>query len=72
MVNMGDKKENYFLLIRHEKQARRVESSLNLNVKNLPVANPHFLKHLKKSVTQLAHKNQIIEEFEEEDNENKD
>lgn len=61
---MGDKKENYFLLMRHEKQSKRIERSIEMNVKNLPIANPQFLKHLKKNVTQLAQKNRIIEEFE--------
>jgi hypothetical protein len=58
---MGDKKENYFLLMRHEKYCKRVEKTLELKVKNLPVGNPHFLKKLRKSVTQLSQKNRIIE-----------
>ncbi len=64
VVNMGDKKENYFLLMRHEKQDKRIEKTFDKPVKNLPIANPNFLKHFKKSVTQLAQKNRIIEEFE--------
>lgn len=34
-----------------------------MKVKNLPIANPQFLRNFKKSVTQLAQKNRIIEEF---------
>lgn len=61
---MGDKKENYFLLMRHEKQAKRMEEIFaQQSVKNLPIANPNFLKNLRKSVAMLAQKNRIIEEF---------
>jgi len=64
---MGDKKENYFLLMRHEKQEKRIEKTIKNTVKNLPINNPQFLKNFKKSVSQLAQKNRIIEEFESED-----
>jgi hypothetical protein len=60
VVNMGDKKDNYFLMMRHEKQEQRIKKMLERPVKNLPIANPNFLKNFKKSVSQLAHKNRII------------
>ena len=31
-----------------------------MKVKNLPIANPQFLKNFRKSVAQLAQKNKII------------
>ena len=34
-----------------------------MNVKNLQITNRKFLRNFKKSVTQLAQKNRIIEEF---------
>ncbi len=60
MVNMGDKKENYFLMMRHEKQEKRIKKMLERPVKNLPIGNPNFLKNFKKSVSQLAQKNRIV------------
>lgn len=60
---MGDQKGNYFLLIKNEKQTKRVEKNFEAKIKNLPIANPHFLKNFRKSVAQLAQKNKIIEEF---------
>ena len=65
-MNMGDKKENYFLMMRHERQEKRVERMLGREVKNLPIANPNFLRQFKKEVSQLAQKNRIVEEFESE------
>lgn len=69
---MGDKKENYFLLMRHEIPEKRIEKTLNTPIKNLPIANPNFLKNFKKAVTQLSQKNRIIEEFQsDQDNDKK-
>ena len=68
---MGDKKENYFLLMRHEKSEKRIEKTLNTPIKNLPIGNPNFLKNFKKAVTQLAQKNRIVEEFESDEDSDK-
>jgi hypothetical protein len=42
---------------------------LKKTVKNLPIANPNFLKNFKKQVTQLSQKTKFVEEFESEDEE---
>lgn len=66
-MNLGDRKENYFLLIKSQKENKREEENQKRQIKNLPIANPYFMRNLRKAVTQLSQKNKIVEEFESDD-----